>query len=101
MIAEQIQCFLNQIVSEHNEARSSGRVLSLDINALACSLRNIIEDVGALERQAEQASAGLSSEYVTALVTNARWILSSDSMSPMVRELAEAVLVLAGRTNPS
>jgi hypothetical protein len=85
------------------EQARTGRPIVMSLDELHQQLKRWADYTIVLEAQVEHAASGasLSSEYLTAIITNARWVLSNGNHAPLVRELAEAVLVLAGRTNPS
>jgi hypothetical protein len=100
-ISTQVRGLARQIRDAHKSARSSGKVLSINIDALVMSLERIASDVNALELQSQQSLNGLSNEWLTDLIIRARWVLSSDATPAVTRELAEAVLILVNRSTPT
>jgi len=56
-----------------------------------------------VERRTEgtERSLAIATGYVNDAITKARWVLSDKSSSQLARELAESVIVIAGRANPT
>jgi hypothetical protein len=73
----------------------SGELVATPTN-LGNALMRLSGEANALEVSLDAASTKATSEYVERAVTKARWVLSDTSSTLASKDLAEAVLVLAG-----
>jgi hypothetical protein len=96
-LSAQLLCFADQI---RGAAQPDGAVC-LSARSFVTALERLANEARSLEMQGDMGQAALSAEYVSGLISKARWTLSNQNASTTSRELAEAVLVLTNNRHSS
>jgi hypothetical protein len=100
-LSTQLYSFARQIIDGEAKRINGTAPLVIDVAQLVGALQRLGRETETLELQLESTQSSLSSEFIMNAITNARLVLVTPSAPEQSRQLAEAVLALAGRTNPN